>query len=295
MEPIFENNNPIFIPPEDELTNFSSKKYMNINHCGRLSRCAYRILREHGRLDYHIVYVISGYWETVYDNRKYSLKPGSFVFYEPFQPQDYTFFPYNEGCEIFMLYFSGTAVSEILNDINLVSGVYQCRKSEVITSIFSELVREHNLSRPYSQSAQNALAIYLLTAFSRHASNILEATYNTTLTADLDINRIIIEMNGNYTDAYNSKHYANICGLSVSGFYNKFKRVIGVSPKKYFTNIKIEHAKELIAFSELSIKEIASMFGYEDSLYFSRLFKQATGLSPSEYRSQSKKSIKQEN
>ncbi|MGN1093050.1 MAG: AraC family transcriptional regulator [Monoglobaceae bacterium] len=42
------------------------------------------------------------------------------------------------------------------------------------------------------------------------------------------------------------------------------------------------------------MKEIANIFGYENSLYFSRIFKQATGLSPSDYRSQSKKSIKQE-
>lgn len=294
MERIFENNIPIFLHNDDELSNFSSKKYLNINDCGRLSRCAYRIIREHGRLDYHIIYVISGYWEAVYDNKKYSLKPGSFVFYHPFQPQDYTFFPYNEGCEILWIHFSGTAVSEILNDIHLAPGVYQCEKSETITSIFSELVHERNINRPYSQSAQNALAIYLLTALSRHATNTLDFSRNDSYTADTHINSVIRDMNNNYTKDYNLEHYADVCGMSVSGFYHKFKRVIGVSPKKYFTNLKIEHAKELVAYSELSMKEIANIFGYENSLYFSRIFKQATGLSPSDYRSQSKKSIKQE-
>lgn len=293
MATVPKNVNTIVIDNINETCNFSSKKYMNVNACGRLSRCGYGIARELGRLDYHIVYVISGNWEAVYDNKKYSLKPGNFVFYYPNQPQNYSFFPYNGGCEVFWIHFSGSAVHEILNAINLEPGVYQCGKSEKITSIFSELVHEHNLNEPFSQSAQSALAIYLLTAFSRHITNTLNSKHNDMHTADLDINRVIMEMNENYTNEYNPEYYANICGMSISGFYHKFKRVIGISPKKYFTNLKIEHAKELIAFSNLSIKEIAVRFGFENSLYFSRIFKKATGLSPSEYRTKSDKSQKQ--
>lgn len=275
----------------NEKSNFSSKKYMNINGCGRLSRCGYGILREAGRLDYHIVYVISGDWEAVYDSKKYSLKPGNFVFYYPNQPQKYYFFPYNEGCEVFWIHFSGSAVSEILNDINLAPGVYRCGNSEEITSIFSELLREHNLNAPFSKSAQNGLAIYLLTAFSRHIANTLSSKHNDMHTADLDINRVIVAMYKNYTNEYNPEYYASLCGMSVSGFYHKFKRVIGVSPKKYFTNLKIDHAKELITFTNLSIKEIATKYGFENSLYFSRIFKQTTGLSPSDYRTKSNNGV----
>ncbi len=292
MTNVPNKDNIIVINKINEKNNFSSKKYMYVNACGRLSRCAYRIIRGEGRLDYHIVYVISGDWEAVYDNKKYSLKPGNFVFYYPNQPQNYAFFPYNEGCEVFWIHFSGSAVHEILNAINLEPGVYQCGKSEKITSIFSELVHEHNLNEPFSQSAQSALTIYLLTAFSRHVTNTLNSKHNDIHTADLDINRVIMEMNENYTNEYNPEYYANICGMSISGFYHKFKRVIGVSPKKYFIKLKMEYTKELISFTNLSIKEIAAKFGYENPMYFSYVFKQATGLSPSEYRAKSNKSLK---
>lgn len=53
-------------------------------------------------------------------------------------------------------------------------------------------------------------------------------------------------------------------------------------------NIKIDTSKELLRFTNLSIKEIANKVGFENSLYFSRLFKQETNLSPSEYRKKSK-------
>ena len=292
MTNVPNKDNIIVINKINEKNNFSSKKYMYVNACGRLSRCAYRIIRGEGRLDYHIVYVISGDWEAVYDNKKYSLKPGNFVFYYPNQPQNYYFFPYNGGCEVFWIHFSGSAVHEILNAINLEPGVYQCGKSEKITSIFSELVHEHNLNEPFSQSAQSALTIYLLTAFSRHITNTLNSKHNDMHTADLDINRVIMEMNENYTNEYNPEYYANICDMSISGFYHKFKRVIGVSPKKYFIKLKMEYTKELISFTNLSIKEIAAKFGYENPMYFSYVFKQATGLSPSEYRAKSNKSLK---
>ena len=91
-----------------------------------------------------------------------------------------------------------------------------------------------------------------------------------------------------YNNEYNPEHYAEICAMSVSGFSHKFKRILGVAPKKYFMNIKIDTSKELLRFTNLSIKEIANKVGFENSLYFSRLFKQETNLSPSEYRNKSK-------
>lgn len=109
-----------------------------------------------------------------------------------------------------------------------------------------------------------------------------------TKTADLDINRVVVEMYEQYNNEYNSEHYAKICAMSVSGFSHKFKRILGVAPKKYFMNIKIDTSKELLRFTNLSIKEIANKVGFENSLYFSRLFKQETNLSPSEYRNKSK-------
>ena len=78
----------------------SSNHYLNIDNCGRLSRCSYRIIREEGSFNYHIVYVVSGKWEAVYNNETYSLSEGNFIFYYPNQPQNYAFYPENDGCEV---------------------------------------------------------------------------------------------------------------------------------------------------------------------------------------------------
>lgn len=72
--------------------------------------------------------------------------------------------------------------------------------------------------------------------------------------------------------------------LSKYHFSSKYKKLTGYPPIKHFLNMKIEHACHLLDSSPLSVKEIAAQVGYDDALYFSRLFRKTMGLSPSEYR-----------
>ena len=51
----------------------------------------------------------------------------------------------------------------------------------------------------------------------------------------------------------------------------------------YLVKTRIDESKFLLVNSSLKIKEIASEVGYEDSLYFSKVFKKITGVSPKEY------------
>ena len=62
-----------------------------------------------------------------------------------------------------------------------------------------------------------------------------------------------------------------------------------MSPKQYFTFIRIKNACELIAQTDYPFIEIAKLTGYTESRYFSREFKKLTELTPSEYRLQYKR------
>ena len=66
-----------------------------------------------------------------------------------------------------------------------------------------------------------------------------------------------------------------------------FKKKVGESMSRYITRKKIELAKEMIETKpEMRLSEISDLCGYNDSRYFSRVFKSETGLSPSEYKDQ---------
>jgi len=78
---------------------------------------------------------------------------------------------------------------------------------------------------------------------------------------------------------------AKLSNLSLSSFKREFKKEFNDSPKNYIISKKIEKAKELLQVSEMHINEIAYEVGFNDPLYFTRLFKKRVGTSPSAYRS----------
>lgn len=63
-------------------------------------------------------------------------------------------------------------------------------------------------------------------------------------------------------------------------------REVGVSFRQLLKTTRIEEAKSLLASKKFSVKEVAARVGFSDSHYFSRSFKEMTGLSASEYQSQ---------
>ncbi|NVK25399.1 MAG: AraC family transcriptional regulator [Gammaproteobacteria bacterium] len=77
---------------------------------------------------------------------------------------------------------------------------------------------------------------------------------------------------------------ATAAGYSKYHFAKKFQQEMGISPVRYFLELKIKHACELMDRSLLSVKQVAGELGYEDPYYFSRLFKKVMGISPKQYR-----------
>ena len=75
-----------------------------------------------------------------------------------------------------------------------------------------------------------------------------------------------------------------MCGITPEYFRKLFKSFYGISPLKYINNLKITHAKELLASGMYSVTEAALQSGYIDMSYFSREFKKASGNSPKYYR-----------
>ncbi|QLB14620.1 DNA-binding transcriptional regulator AraC [Mannheimia granulomatis] len=72
--------------------------------------------------------------------------------------------------------------------------------------------------------------------------------------------------------------------LSPSRLSHLFKASLGISLVQWRELQRVAESKKLLYFSNVSILNIAKSLGYEDPLYFSKIFKKHTGLSPSEFR-----------
>jgi len=66
-----------------------------------------------------------------------------------------------------------------------------------------------------------------------------------------------------------------------------FKEAYGITPYAYFLEKKIKLAKDMLLNTNLSVKQIADRLSFADEYYFSNVFKQKTGVSPSKYRKKS--------
>ena len=96
---------------------------------------------------------------------------------------------------------------------------------------------------------------------------------------------------------YIHKHYyknitvielAKIAASNKVTLTRQFKKYLKCTPKKYLNKYRINKAKILLLQTEHKINEIAIAVGFQDPLYFSTAFQTETGLSPREFRNQSK-------
>ncbi len=75
-----------------------------------------------------------------------------------------------------------------------------------------------------------------------------------------------------------------VTGLGRTQLYEKFKRRHLSSPAHYIRNVRIMKAKHLLRSTELPVSQIAFAVGFDDPLYFSRVFSKLIGKSPTKYR-----------
>lgn len=73
-------------------------------------------------------------------------------------------------------------------------------------------------------------------------------------------------------------------GMSPRNFARRFRAATGETPLGYLHGLRIARAKRLLENSRLGIQEVAGEVGYNDLLFFRRLFRRHTGMSPSDYR-----------
>ena len=99
-------------------------------------------------------------------------------------------------------------------------------------------------------------------------------------------NALSIQPAINYINSHNLSEItipelANICNMSISGFREKFRKELGISPINYIAELKIQKAKSMLLDENMSVASIALNLGFSDVGYFSKFYKKHTGHNPS--------------
>lgn len=82
--------------------------------------------------------------------------------------------------------------------------------------------------------------------------------------------------------------------VSVPELRHAVQAVTGVGPKELVIQLRISRAQSLLADTDLPVQRIATLTGYDDPAYFSRLFTKKTGSSPSRFRREHHRDLKTE-
>ncbi|HZM13125.1 MAG TPA: response regulator, partial [Bacteroidales bacterium] len=93
----------------------------------------------------------------------------------------------------------------------------------------------------------------------------------------------VMEQNINNADLTVEELVSGI-GIGRSVFFKKLKSLTGLAPIEFIREVRVKRAAQLIESGEYTISQVTYMVGCNDPHYFSRIFKQRFGMTPSEYK-----------
>ncbi len=91
-------------------------------------------------------------------------------------------------------------------------------------------------------------------------------------------------MKEHLAEPLNVSALCSIAGVSALHLYEFFKQETGHTPINFLIHLRMQRARQLLGNGEFSVKDVAARVGYQDPLYFSRLFKRVNGVAPSAFR-----------
>jgi AraC-like DNA-binding protein len=227
---------------------------------------------------YELVYYHSGDGTTVINGETFSYKKHTLALIEPNQVHDEMA---KSLTEVYCCLFS--LPDEILFKIGVVN--LDDKLSEIIFKLISEISEEF-MQKSFNYELQMSCYLQLI---------INELLRKYAVTEGENINKALdyakIYIKENFAAIVNFDAIAFSIGYSQDRFRHLFTDRFGTSPGKYLTGLKIAKAKELLEYSEQSIKIIAKKCGFNSDIVFMNRFKTITGLTPTSYRLMTKNPV----
>lgn len=238
--------------------------------------------RPRGRLDYQLLYVVSGKAHFYFDDVERIVTAGHMVLFQPRQEQHYEYFG-KDKTEVYWVHFTGSNVKNILRryDIPLGTPVFYSGTSAIYAYLFEEMINELQTCRT---GYEELLTMYLRQILILVQRIRLERRPNVNTHIQEEMEYARRYFNEHYNEQINIEEYAESRNMSVSWFQRNFKQIVNCSPMQYLLTIRMNNAASLLESTDYSMAEISAIVGYDNPLYFSRLFKKQNRVSPSEYR-----------
>jgi AraC-like DNA-binding protein len=178
--------------------------------------------------------------------------------------------------------FYGPIIDNILKCgfIDTDEPVLNIGEDEVVIQIFKEILNLIEEEKSGYQQEVSGATIHLLGHILKIRKNEIFKGENT----ESIVKKAKFIMIQNLTSNINIEEIADTLAVGYSRFRKVFKKYTGMSPAHYHNELRLQEAKNMLTFTEKSIKQISIELGYKSTFYFSGLFKAKTGKSPNQFR-----------
>lgn len=247
--------------------------------------------RPRGRVDFQIIYIAAGcghfHFDTV-DNETI-VPAGNIVIFRPKELQKYEYYG-EDKAEVYWIHFTGSDVKNILRKYGFPDNerIFPVGTSMEYERVFKRIIIELQRCQDNYEEMLTLLLRHLLIIFQRELTreHVLKNEY-----LNHEMNTAVTYFNENYNRDINIEEYATSKGMSVSWFIRNFKKFTGSTPMQFIVALRVNSAQVLLEATNYSINEISKIVGYDNQLYFSRLFHKLKGDSPRDYRKTRKSEI----
>ena len=205
------------------------------------------------------------------------------ILYRPDETQMY-YYHAEDKTEVYWVHFTGRHVESILEYYQLpeTENVFFTGTSPDYQWMYRQMIQELQLCRPNYEELLSIMLRHIFIMINRYIKEGKKSGSD----IQNEIERATHYFNENYNTQINIDEYARSRHMSTCWFIRSFKQVLKVTPMQYILSLRMANAQNLLESTQYNISEIAEAVGYDNSLYFSRLFHKHIGISPSEYRKQ---------
>ena len=230
---------------------------------------------------YLIMTTISGKGVLEYCGEKYSILPKTVMFIDCKEYQNY-YTDANAGkWEMLWVHLNGNNIKpyyEKFLEKNSGSNVAVLSDNNNICEIIDNII---SVSENYTKDSDSEIIANSL-LHSLLSECIIKSGTDIASAPDF-INQSAYYLRHHYSEEIDLDFLAKEFNISKFHLQRTFKQVFGISPAKYLTNIRINHAKRMLRGTTLSVNEISEQIGMEPN-YFIQLFKSLENETPGQYR-----------